>query len=155
MKSLAYNKRAKFDYEILETLEAGIVLKGHEVKAVKSGNASLKGAYVVIQQTGPKHAPEAWILNMHIGPYKQTGEMPNYKPDRSRKLLLNKKEINYLLGKQKEKGLTLVPIMLYTKKSRVKLEFGIGRGKRKFDKREKIKEREFVRRKQRVFKGKI
>lgn len=155
MKSLAYNKRAKFDYEILETLEAGIVLRGHEVKAAKSGNVSLKGAYVVIQQTGPNHTPEAWILNMRIGLYKQAGEMPNYKSDRSRKLLLNKKEISYLIGKQKEKGLTLTPISLYTKKSLIKLAFGVGRGKKKFDKREKIKERESKRRIDRALRGKM
>ncbi|MEW6408403.1 MAG: SsrA-binding protein SmpB [Patescibacteria group bacterium] len=155
MKTIIYNKRAKFDYEILETFEAGIVLVGHEVKSAKNGNVSLKGAYVVIQQTGPKGTPEAWILNMHIGVYKQAGKIPNYNPTRSRKLLLHKKEINYLIGKQRQKGLTLVPISIYTKKSRLKLEFGLGRGKRKIDKREKIKEREFERRKQRILKGKI
>lgn len=155
MKSLAYNKRAKFDYEILETEEAGIVLHGHEVKSAKHGNASLKGAYVVIQQTGPKGAPEAWILNMHIGPYKQAGEIPKYEPTRSRKLLLHKREIDYLIGKQREKGLTLVPISLYTKKGKIKLEFGIGRGKKKFDKREKIKERESKRRIDRAIRGRM
>lgn len=155
MKTIAYNKRAKFDYEILETLEAGLILRGFEVKSAKLGNISLKGAYVVIQQTGPDKTPEAWILNMHIGPYKQAGEMPDYQPDHSRKLLLHKKEINHLIGKQKEKGLTLIPISLYTKHGRIKLEFGIGRGKKKFDKREKIKERESKRRINRVLRGKM
>lgn len=162
MKTIIYNKRAKFDYEILETFEAGIVLQGFEVKSIKSGNASLKGSYIVIQNTGssagktePKKTPEAWILNMHIGVYKQAGEIPNYDPTRSRKLLLHKKEINYLIGKQRQRGLTLVPISIYTKKARLKLEFGLGRGKRKIDKREKIKERESKRRIDRALRGKI
>lgn len=155
MKTIAFNKRVKFDYEILETHEAGIVLRGHEVKSAKQGNVSLKGAYVIIQHTGPQGKPEAWILNMHIGLYKQAGKMPQYEPTRSRKLLLHKKEIDYLMGKQKEKGLTLVPISLYTKKGQIKLEFGIGRGKKKIDKREKIKEREAKRRIDRAYRGKI
>lgn len=155
MKIITQNKRAKFDYEILETFEAGIVLQGFETKSIKSGNVSLKGSYVVIQNTGPTGTPEAWILNMHIGVYKQAGKMPNYNPTRSRKLLLHKKEINYLIGKQQQKGLTLVPISIYTKKSRLKLEFGLGRGKRKIDKREKIKEREFKRRINRALREKF
>lgn len=154
MKKITINKRAKFDYEILEIFEAGIVLKGYEVKAIKTGNVSLKGSYVVIQPTGPQGSPEAWVLNMHIGPYKPAGPIPDYDPTRSRKLLLQKKEINYLLGKQKEKGLTLVPISVYIKKNRIKLEIGVARGKRKVDKREKIKKREAERRIQRALREK-
>jgi len=149
MKILAQNKRAKFDYEILETFEAGIELLGFEVKSVKAGQVNLKGSYVVIQFTGPKGKPEAWLINAHISPYKPAGKI-KYNPTRSRKLLLHRKEINYLLGKQKEKGLTLVPISLYTDKKWIKLEFGIGRGKKKFEKREKIKKREAKRKMERA-----
>lgn len=141
MKILAFNKRAEFDYEILETFEAGIELLGFEVKSVKKGHANLKGSYVVIQSTGSEGRLEAWLINAHISSYKPAGNI-SYDPTRSRKLLLHRKEIDYLFGKQKEKGLTLVPISLYTHKKRIKLKFGIGRGKRKFEKREVIKKRE-------------
>jgi SsrA-binding protein len=154
MKTLTFNKRARFDYDILETLEAGIELLGFEVKSVRKGQVSLKGSYVVIQSTGIGGKPEAWLINAHISLYKPAGEI-KFNPTRSRKLLLHHKEIDYLLGKQKEKGLTLVPISLYTAKKRIKLEFGVGRGKKKFEKRETIKKREAKRKIERVMKGKI
>lgn len=138
-KSLAENRRARYDYEILETYEAGLVLKGYEVKAIKTGHISLKGSYVVIKNK------EAYLLNAFIPPYQPANTPDDYNPERSRKLLLNKSEIVSLIGKSKQKGLTLVPLKLYTKKSRIKLLFGIGKGKRKIDKRELIKEREFKR----------
>ncbi len=155
MKSFAYNKRARFDYQILETLEAGISLKGFEVKAIRANNVSLKGAYVVIQNTGGRKTPEAWLINMHVAEYKMASIPQGYEPTHSRKLLLHKKEITYLIGKQREKGLTLVPISLYTKGGRIKLEFGVGRGKKRLDKRESIKERESTRRIQRAMRGRI
>ncbi len=136
MKILALNKRARYDYEILETFEAGLALYGFEVKSVKNGHLSLQGAYVVIKGS------EAYLLNATISPYQSKNTPSDYEPARSRKLLLHKKEIKYLIGKSQEKGLTLVPIQVYTKKDKIKLEFGVGRGKRKTDKRELIKKRE-------------
>lgn len=136
MKILALNKRARYDYQILETFEAGLALYGFEVKSVKNGHLSLQGAYVVIKES------EAYLLNATISSYQSKNTPPDYESTRSRKLLLHKKEIKYLIGKSQEKGLTLVPIQVYTKKDKIKLEFGVGRGKRKVDKRELIKKRE-------------
>lgn len=136
MKTLALNKRAKYDYEILEKFEAGLVLKGYEVKAIRAGRISLKGAYVIIKDD------EAYLINADIPPYQPKNVPEDYKPGRTRKLLLHKKEIKTLIGKSMEKGLTLVPIKVYDKKGRLKLEFGIGRRKKKIDKRELIKKRE-------------
>jgi SsrA-binding protein len=141
MPTLAYNKRANFDYTISETYEAGIVLFGHEVKSIKTGHISLKGAFVVTKKTG-KNLPELIIINAHIPLYSKATKVINYDPERPRKLLLHKKEIAKLLGKKQVEGLTLVPIKIYTKHSLIKLEFGIGRGKKKIDKRQTIKKRE-------------
>jgi len=146
MKPLAKNKQASFDYDIKDRFEAGLELFGHEVKSVKTGQASLKGAYVTM------HGNEAFLINAHIPPYKFAGELPGYDPYRSRKLLLHKKELDYLIGKTKEQGLAIVPLKMYTKKGRVKLGIGIGRGKKKFDKRESIKKREVDRKIRRAMK---
>lgn len=146
MPVLAKNPRAKFDYHIKETFEAGIVLAGYEVKAVKKGHISLKGAYVTLKNE------EAYLINAHISPY-QPKNMPNdYEPTRTRKLLLHRKELKSLIGQTKQKGLTLVPMRVYTKHNRIKLEFGLGRGKKKYDKRESIKKREAQRRIDRALK---
>ena len=142
MTVLAFNKRANFDYEILEKYEAGLMLLGHEVKSVKTGHINLKGSFVVIKNAKGKVLPEFYLINAHIPLYKYAGTIKDYDPYRSRKLLLKKSEIKRLIGKKKERGLTLVPIKIYTKHSFVKLEFGLGRGKRKVDKREAIKKRE-------------
>ena len=139
MKILALNKRVRYDYEILEIFEAGLVLKGHEVKSVKLGHISLTGSYVVIKNG------EAYLLNATISPYQPKNIPPDYEPTRSRKLLLHKKEIQYLIGKSQERGLTLVPTRVYTNKDKIKLEFGIGKGKKKIDKRETIKKRDVER----------
>ncbi len=143
MKILAVNKKATFDYEILETYEAGLVLYGHEVKAIKSGHISLVGSYVV------NKGNEFFLINALVPPYQPANTPSDYDPGRSRKLLLKKSEINSLIGKAKARGLTLVPLKIYTKKSafggtkgRIKLEFGLGKGKKKIDKREKIKRRD-------------
>lgn len=141
MKPLATNKKALFDYEILERYEGGIELKGFEVKAVKKGLAGLKGAYVRV-----KNEKEAYLINAYIAPYQVANIPSTYDPTRSRKLLLHKKELRALLGKTSQKGLTLVSLSLYLKNNRVKLEFGLGRGKKKVDKREQIKKREVERR---------
>lgn len=136
MHLITTNKKAYFDYEILETFEAGMVLTGQEVKSIKTGHISLAGSYIVLKDR------EAWLVNAHVPPYKMAGTLPGYDPTRSRKLLLHKKELNSLIGKIKQKGLTLVPLKVYTKRGKIKLEFGIGRGKRKYEKREIIKKRE-------------
>lgn len=149
MKLLAINKRATYDYNILETFEAGLVLKGHEVKSVKLGHISFAGSYVVIKNG------EAYLLNAYISPYQPKNVPQNYEPTRTRKLLLHKKEINYLIGKSRQKRLTLAPIKVYTKKDKIKLEFGIGRGKKKTDKRELIKKHEAEREIERKIKSRL
>jgi len=136
MKTLITNRRAKFDYQILETFEAGIVLWGKEVKSLKSGQGKLDGSYAYF--TGG----ELVLLNMYVTPYQPKNTMGAVEPDRSRKLLLRKKELNYLTGKLKEKRFTLVPLRVYLNRGKVKLELGLGRGKTRLDKRETIKKRE-------------
>jgi SsrA-binding protein len=143
MAVLAKNKRAFFDYEIKDKYEAGIALLGHEVKSVKTGHVSLKGAFVTIKSSGPN--PEMYLTNAFIPLYKKATTISDYSPERPRKLLLKKKEISHLIGKKQEQGLTLVPIKIYTKRNLIKLEFGIGRGKKKYDKREDIKKRDVER----------
>lgn len=141
MSNIATNKRAYYDYELTDFYEAGMVLHGHEVKSIKSGHISLKGAFITTKQTN-KSLPEVYLTNSYVTPYKYAGKIINYTPDRPRKLLLSKKEIEHLIGKRKEQGLTLVPTKIYTKKGLIKLEFGIGRGKRKYEKREDIKKKD-------------
>src|ERR1051325_2975739 len=122
MPQLALNKRARFDYEILEKFEAGVMLLGSEVKSVRAGRMSLLGSYVTINRGA------AWLLGAHIPRYPQAGPQPGYDPDRTRKLLLHGREIKRLGGKLDQKGLTLVPISVYTKGPKIKLEFGLARG---------------------------
>ncbi|PIQ74984.1 MAG: SsrA-binding protein [Candidatus Portnoybacteria bacterium CG11_big_fil_rev_8_21_14_0_20_40_15] len=136
MPELAFNKKTLYDYEVLEKYEAGLVLTGHEVKSAKKGHLSLQGSYVVIR------GEEAWLLNSSISPFQPKNAPPDYDPLRTKKLLLHKHEIASLIGKTHQKGLTLVPLRVYTKKAKVKLEFALARGKRKADKREKIIKRE-------------
>jgi SsrA-binding protein len=134
MKSLAFNKRAKFDYDIKDTFDAGLVLSGPEVKAAKEGNVSLAGSYVKVSANG------ASLIGAHIGPYKYA-PVEGYDPTHSRTLLLKQSEINQMLGK--EKGLTIVPIEMFVAgRGLVKLKLGIGRGRKKEDKREYIKKRD-------------
>lgn len=140
------NKKAFFDYEILEKFEAGLELKGYEVKALKNGRGSVTGARVLIR------GGEAFVVGMDIPPYQPANAPVGYDSGRTRRLLLHKKEIRYLEGKAKERGLTLVPISVYTKGNLVKLEFGAGRGKKKSDKRETIKKREAQRKIERALK---
>ncbi len=152
----ATNPKAHFDYRILEALETGLVLTGHEVKSIRAGRCSIKGAYVKIV-SGPSSAKasagkEAWLLGATVSPYQPGNVPPDYDQQRSRKLLLKKKELNYLTGKSQEKGLTLVPIKLYNKNGLIKLEVGVGQGKKKADKREKIIEREAQRKIERALK---
>lgn len=130
------NKKAFFDYQILEKFSAGLELKGFEVKSLKNKRGALAGSRVLIR------AGEAFVVGFEIPPYQPKNTPKDYDLQRTRRLLLKKKEINYLFGKSREKGLTLIPIRIYTKNDLVKLEFGIAKGLKKYDKREKIKERE-------------
>ena len=139
MATLATNRKAFHEYSIEDTFEAGLVLAGHEVKSAKSGQASLTGAYVTIR------AGQAYLRNAYIGRYKQAAGLESHDENRDRKLLLHKKEIAKLQTRTKEKGLTLVPLELYTKKTLIKLKFGLGKGKKQFDKRESIKKKELRR----------
>ncbi|OGF23761.1 SsrA-binding protein [Candidatus Falkowbacteria bacterium RIFCSPLOWO2_12_FULL_45_13] len=155
MPVLAVNKRANFDYDIQEIYEAGLVLLGYEVKSIKTGHVSLKGSYVTFKKSRGKNLPEAYLTNAHIPLYKFAGDWPGYEPLRARKLLLKKKEIRYLMGKKDEQGLTLIPIKIYTKHSFIKLEFGVGKGRKKYDKREVIKKRELDREVRTLTKGQL
>jgi len=146
MPILATNKRATFDYEILEKFEAGLVLTGQEVKAVRNGQGNLNGSYVIANNQ------TATLLNASISSYKMAGPLPDYDPSRTRKLLLHKKELGYLTGKIKQSGLTLVPLSMYTKGKKIKLEFALAKGKKKFDKRKSIREKEEKRNVQRALK---
>lgn len=150
-KIIATNKDGLFNYEILETYQAGLVLSGPEVKAAKLGQMSLKGAYATIDGQS-----EAWLVKAYITPYKPAkGAQEKYQPDRPRKMLLHKKEITSLLGKSKQKGLTIIPINVYTKKGLIKADIALARGKTKIDKRETIKKREADREIQRTLKQRI
>ena len=138
MSSITANKRAYHDYEILQSLEAGIVLSGPEVKSIKNGRINLSGGYVNIDSRGT-----VWLINVHVDPYAPAAQVQkDYNPTQGRKLLLNKKEIASLIGKIKTKGLTIIPLKVYTKHSIIKIEIGLVRGKKRWDKREDIKKRE-------------
>jgi SsrA-binding protein len=136
MKVFADNKKAYFNYEILEKFEAGMVLLGTEVKSIKAGRINLAGSYIVLKNEEP------YLIGAKIPPYQPKNAPTDYNPEAPRKLLLNKAEINYLIGKSKERNLTLIPLKIYTNNARIKCEFGIAKGKKKFDKREAIKKRE-------------
>ena len=146
MPTLTTNKRARFDYEILEEYEAGLKLSGAEVKSIKGGHAQIDRAFVSIDNGA------AWLKGAHVSAYKPAGAQLSYDPERPRQLLLHKKEINRMIGKMKEAGLTFVPISLYTKGDLVKCSFALARGKRKFEKWETIKTREFKRERDRLTK---
>jgi SsrA-binding protein len=149
MSDYAFNRQAVFDYLILEKFEAGLKLTGQEVKSIRTGQISLKSAFVVIQ------GEEAWLLNASISPYQPHNTPAGYNPTRSRKLLLHKAEIRSLIGKTKQVGLTLVPLRVYNLKGKIKLEFALCRGKKQYDKREQINRRETDRQIERALRGKI
>jgi SsrA-binding protein len=138
MKVLSTNKKAFFDYEIIDSLEVGIVLLGTEVKSAKEGKVNLKDSFVKIMNG------EAYLLNCHISPYSH-GNITNHDPTRTRKLLLHKKELNKLIGKSKEKGLTLIPLKMYLKGNKIKVEIALAKGKKIYDKRESIKKKDISR----------
>ena len=135
-KVVATNRRARHDYTIEETFEAGIVLTGSEVKSLRSGRASLTEAFARVRDG------EVWLENLHIPPYQQADTKSSYDPRRDRKLLLHREQIERLIGKTQERGLTLVPLRLYFTRGLAKLELGLGRGKRMYEKRQAIAERE-------------
>ncbi|MBI4563167.1 MAG: SsrA-binding protein SmpB [Planctomycetes bacterium] len=135
VKLVQKNRRAFFDYDILERFEAGLALRGSEVKSIRNGGVSIHEAY------GRVKSGEAWVMNMDIAAYAQAGPF-NHEPKRPRKLLLKRAEIRKLAGKTAERGLTLIPLSLYFKDGFAKLEIGLARGRKHFDKREAIKKRE-------------
>lgn len=137
-KNITVNRKARHEYSILQTFECGIVLFGTEVKSLREGKANLVDSFAVIKNG------EVWLLSLHISEYKQ-GNINNHNPTRDRKLLLNKSEIRKLIGKTKEKGLTLIPLRLYFKNGRVKVELALAKGKKVYDKRQDIAKKDFQR----------
>ncbi len=146
MAIVTQNKKAFFDYAIDETVEAGIVLTGTEVKSLRDGKANLKDSYVIIKNN------EAFLLNCHISPYTH-GNIMNHDPLRTRKLLLHKKELEKLQGKTAQKGYSLIPLKIYFKGSHAKVEVGLARGKKQYEKRDTIKKKEADREIQRAMKS--
>src|SRR5438093_13250074 len=134
-RTVASNRRARHEYEILETVEAGLVLRGTEVKALRTGLVNFKDAYATVRND------EVWLLGCHISPYSH-GTDANHEPERDRKLLMHRREISRLTGKVAERGLTLIPLRLYFKSGRAKLEIGLARGKKLHDKRSALREKE-------------
>lgn len=146
MAVLVHNKKATFNFEILEKFEAGIELLGFEVKSVRAGRAKLDGAHVLVR------GGEAYLVGATVQPYQPSNTPKEYDADRPRRLLLTKKELNTLIGVDAAKGLTLVPLSLYNKNRYIKLSFASVRGKKQYDKRETIKERETDREMRRTLK---
>jgi len=134
-RTIATNRRARHEYDILETVEAGLVLRGTEVKALRAGQVNFKDSYATVRNE------EGWLVGCHISPYSH-GTDANHNPERDRKLLLHRRELARLTGKVAERGLTLVPLRLYFKDGRAKLELGLARGRKLHDKRSAIRERE-------------
>jgi SsrA-binding protein len=145
IKVVATNRKAYHDYHIEETHEAGIALTGTEIKSVRAGSVNLKDSYAVVKDG------EAWLLNVHISSYEPASRQ-NVDPDRTRKLLLHRNEINRLMGRVQEKGLTIIPLRMYLKHNRAKVELALVRGKRQYDKREAIAKRDTDREIQRALK---
>ncbi len=139
MPNYATNRKIGYDYESLEKFEAGLALEGWEVKSVREGGAKLEGSHIV------PHKGNLTLIGAHIAPYKKASSQTPVDPLRSRQLLMHAKELRYLIGKTQEKGLTLVPYSIYTRGHRLKIEFWLARGKKKFEKREKIKQRDLDR----------
>jgi SsrA-binding protein len=147
-KTVAVNRRARFEYSVEETLEAGIVLTGTEIKSIRAGRANLAEAYARIERG------EAWLIGAHIAPYEQ-GNRNNHEPTRTRKLLLHRDQIAELAGRTQAKGFTLVPLKLYIRDGMAKLELGIARGRKAHDKRRVIAERDVRRELQRETKERV
>jgi SsrA-binding protein len=135
VKVVATNRKARHDYFLSDTYEAGISLKGSEIKSIRAGQISIKEAYVQIENM------EAWLINAHIAPYKRASYL-GHDPHRKRKLLLHRREIDRLWDQVRKKGVTIIPTQVYLKDGLAKIEIAIGRGKKQYDKRQKIKERD-------------
>ena len=146
MADIATNRQARHRYNFLETWEAGLVLTGTEVKSLREGNAQIKDGYAAVRGS------EVWLHNVHIPPYAPASR-ENHEPERSRKLLMHRREIERLIGKTREKGLTLVPTRLYFREGRVKVEIALAKGKDVGDKRQSIKEREMKREMERAIRA--
>jgi SsrA-binding protein len=138
IKIISLNRKAKFDYQLMETLEAGLSLLGSEIKSARTGNAQLRDAFVEPINN------ELWLQNAHIAPYKMSHSQ-NHDPMRPRKLLLHRREINKLIIKTREAGLTIIPTKMYLRHGLAKIEIAVARGKRQYDKRQSIAEREMKR----------
>ena len=147
-KVVATNKQVYHNYQILETYEAGMALKGTEVKSLREGNVNMRDAYVRIEDG------EAYVVGLHIGSYKPAGKL-QHDPTRKRKLLLHKREILKLMGRIQEKGLTVVPTKIYFKNGKAKIEIALAKGKAKHEKREAIRDRDMKRERAKKYKGKI
>lgn len=145
-KVVADNRQARFRYEILETYEAGIELKGTEVKSIREGKVNLRDGYALIRDG------EALLLNVHISPYQSSSAYFNHDPRRTRRLLLHRQEIRKLIGKVEQEGLTLVPLKMYLKRGFVKITIALGKGKKLHDKRETLKQRQDKREMERAIK---
>ncbi len=145
IKVMATNRKAKFDYFLLETFEAGLVLKGSEIKSIRAGQISIKEAYVRIDER------EAWLVNAHIAPYNPASTR-NHEPRRERKLLLHRKQIRKLWDEVRQKGLTIIPTKIYLSQGKAKAEIALARGKRKYDKRRSIAKKDAEREMQRAIK---
>lgn len=145
---VATNRRARHKFEAVEKMEAGVVLQGSEVKSLRNGKAQMTDAYAVVDRG------EVWLRNLHIPPYEPASR-ENHEPERPRKLLLHKAEIERLIGKTAEKGLTLIPIRIYFKGSRAKVELALARGKEGRDRRREIADRDVRREVEREFKGRM
>lgn len=147
-KALAYNKRVKFDYQLIDTFEAGIALLGTEVKSVRAGHMSLRGAFVTI------HNSQAYLTNATIPPWQPKNTPASYDPTRPRRLLLKKSELKQLIGTRKSQGLTIVPVRVYNNRGKIKLQIALARGKKKYDKRQAKKAKDIQRDIERVLRGK-
>ena len=149
MATFIRNKKVSFDYEILEKFDAGIELFGFEVKSIKSNHGNIEGSHITVR------GGEAFLLNANIPPYQTANTPKDYNPERNRRLLLTKKELSELSGLEERKGLTIVPISMYNKGKKIKIEIAVVRGKKKFDKRESIKKKDTERDLRREIKGRI
>lgn len=147
MPTLAINRKGKFDYECLEEFEAGLALTGQEVKSIREGGAKIDAGHIVIR------GGRLWLIGANIAPYKRASTHEDYDPMRDRQLLMHAKEIRYLTGKLGEKGLTAVPISLYTRGNRIKVGFWLARGKKTHEKKQKLKERDIDRDTKRYLSG--
>lgn len=148
-KTVADNRKARHDYFIEETYEAGIVLTGSEIKSIRGGRVNLRGSYAQII------AGEAWLYDTHISTYEQSGQHFNHEPTRPRKLLLHRREISRILGQVDRQGYTLVPVRIYFKGRRAKVELGLAKGKKLYDKRQDIAKRESQREVERALKARL